>query len=46
MSKEYYKKKLIDLRRYISDEREAKKRDNDILAHLPQFPYRLQLPHP
>ena len=34
MSKEYYKKKLIDLRRYISDEREAKKRDNDSYARL------------
>lgn len=34
MSKEYYKKKLIDLRRYIADERDAKKRDNANYAQL------------
>lgn len=28
MSKEYYKKKLIDLRAQIAKEREAKKKDN------------------
>lgn len=28
MSKEYYKKKLVDLRADIAREREAKKRDN------------------
>ena len=32
MSKEYYKKRIIDLRRYIADEREAKKRDNESYA--------------
>ncbi|MBR5859785.1 MAG: hypothetical protein IKY71_00375 [Bacteroidaceae bacterium] len=29
MSKEYYKKKLIDLRADIAKEKEAKKRDNE-----------------
>ncbi len=29
MSKEYYKKRIIDLRASIEREREAKKRDND-----------------
>lgn len=32
MSKEYYKKRLIDLRKYIAQEREAKKRDNESYA--------------
>ena len=32
MSKAYYKKKIIDLRARISDEREAKKRDNAYYA--------------
>ena len=32
MSKEYYRKRLIDLRRYIAEEREAKKRDNENYA--------------
>ena len=34
MSKEYYRKRLIDLRRYIAEEREAKKRDNENYARL------------
>ncbi|MBR6631287.1 MAG: hypothetical protein IKK89_05010 [Alistipes sp.] len=34
MSKEYYKKKLIDLRADIAKEREAKKRDNERYASL------------
>lgn len=34
MSKEYYRKKIIDLRRYIADEKEAKKRDNENYANL------------
>lgn len=34
MSKEYYKKKLIDLRADIAEEREAKKRDNERYASL------------
>lgn len=34
MSKEYYKKKLIDLRADIAKEREAKKRDNERHASL------------
>lgn len=34
MSKEYYKKKLIDLRADIAKEREAKKRDNERYALL------------
>ena len=32
MSKEYYKKKLIDLRADIAREKEAKKRDNENYA--------------
>lgn len=32
MSKEYYKKKIIDLRAAIDKEREAKKRDNENYA--------------
>ena len=32
MSKEYYKKRIIDLRASIEREREAKKRDNDNYA--------------
>ena len=40
MSKEYYKKRLIDLRASIAKEREAKKKDNAYYAdmikgHLP-----------
>ena len=34
MSKEYYKKKLVDLRADIAREREAKKRDNANYANL------------
>lgn len=33
MSKEYYKKKIIDLRADITREREAKKRDNEYYAN-------------
>lgn len=33
MSKEYYRKKIIDLRADIAREREAKKRDNENYAH-------------
>ena len=32
MSKEYYKKRIIDLRAYIAREKEAKKRDNENYA--------------
>jgi hypothetical protein len=32
MSKEYYKKRIIDLRASIAKEREAKKRDNENYA--------------
>ncbi len=32
MSKEYYKKKIIDLRADIAKEKEAKKRDNERYA--------------
>lgn len=32
MSKEYYKKKIIDLRAAIAKEKEAKKRDNENYA--------------
>ena len=32
MSKEYYKKKIIDLRAKIAKEKEAKKRDNETYA--------------
>ena len=32
MSKEYYKKKIIDLRATIAKEKEAKKRDNENYA--------------
>ena len=32
MSKEYYKKKIIDLRASITKEKEAKKRDNENYA--------------
>lgn len=32
MSKEYYKKKLIDLRAALAKEKEAKKRDNEKYA--------------
>lgn len=34
MSKDYYRKKLIDLRAAIAREREAKKRDNAYYARL------------
>ena len=34
MSKEYYKKKIIDLRADIVKEKEAKKRDNERYASL------------
>ena len=34
MSKEYYKKKLVDLRADIAKEREAKERDNKRYASL------------
>lgn len=34
MSKEYYKKRLIDLRASIAKEREAKKKDNAYYADM------------
>ena len=34
MSKEYYRKKIIDLRASLDREKEAKKRDNDRYASL------------
>ena len=34
MSKEYYKKRIIDLRASIAKEREAKKKDNAYYADL------------
>lgn len=34
MSKEYYKKKIIDLRAHIDKEKEAKKRDNEYYARM------------
>lgn len=34
MSKEYYKKRIIDLRASMQKEREAKKRDNEYYARL------------
>lgn len=34
MSKEYYKKKIVDLRTSIAKEREAKKKDNANYAQL------------
>lgn len=34
MSKEYYKKRLIDLRASIAKEREAKKKDNTYYADM------------
>lgn len=34
MSVEYYRKRLIDLRKDVADEREAKKRDNAHYADL------------
>lgn len=34
MSKEYYKKKIIDLRASLDREKEAKKRDNERYASL------------
>lgn len=34
MSKEYYKKKIVDLRASIAKEREAKKKDNANYAQL------------
>ena len=38
MSKEYYKKKIIDLRAYIAKEKEAKKRDNESLIKGASLP--------
>ena len=34
MSKEYYKKRIIDLRAYIAKEREQKKKDNEYYARM------------
>lgn len=34
MSKEYYKKKIIDLRASLQKEKDAKKRDNEYYANL------------
>ena len=34
MSKEYYKKKIIDLRASLDKEKQAKKRDNENYANL------------
>lgn len=34
MSKEYYKKRIIDLRASIEKEKEAKKRDNEYYSRL------------
>jgi len=34
MSKEYYKKRIIDLRASMQKEREAKKRDNEYYARM------------
>ncbi|MBQ2424004.1 MAG: hypothetical protein II262_04315 [Alistipes sp.] len=34
MSKEYYKKRIIDLRASIAREKEAKKRDNEYYARM------------
>ena len=34
MSKEYYKKRIIDLRASMQKEKEAKKRDNEYYARL------------
>jgi len=34
MSKEYYKKKIIDLRADIAKEKEAKKKDNEYYARM------------
>lgn len=34
MSKEYYKKKIIDLRADIAKEKESKKRDNEYYARM------------
>lgn len=34
MSKEYYKKKIIDLRASLQREKEAKKRDNEYYARM------------
>lgn len=34
MSKEYYKKRIIDLRASMTKEKEAKKRDNEYYASL------------
>jgi hypothetical protein len=34
MSKEYYKKKIIDLRAQIAREREEKKKDNEYYARM------------
>lgn len=34
MSKEYYRKRLVDLRAQVAREREAKKRDNENYARM------------
>ena len=34
MSKEYYRKKLVDLRASVTKEREAKKKDNEYYARM------------
>lgn len=34
MSKEYYRKKIIDLRASMAKEKEAKKRDNEYYARM------------
>lgn len=34
MSKEYYKKKIVDLRASIAKEKEAKKKDNEYYARM------------
>ena len=34
MSKEYYKKKIIDLRASLAKEKEAKKKDNEYYARM------------
>ena len=33
MSKEYYRKRIIDLRASLDREKEAKKRDNNVTLH-------------
>lgn len=34
MSKDYYRKQIIDLRARVAHEKEAKKRDNEYYAHM------------